>query len=317
MVNGDVFDFQTRIQDLADDVVASSGIELTVDDILQILFFIQYQTPRVNLDRVRSEDAKTLSTILDKVSDTVKAFYKRFLHDEFQINSDTQYRSQVALLPLLFYYHVRNVTTVPSGTEFTLLKQYFVLSQINDWALQSIVSSASKLIETRAAFPFEEILERVRHTPRSVDLSERGLLSLPFFSLKLLLPKKAFTLIENRRRLNPELEHVFPRNPREKDLPDEYDVGKLRLWNLQLGVPGDINSAKGNKMPKDFFQNRSGDLQTHYDFLPSIDINTSIWDYRNVGAFWRSRRELMLTEFQSLYKLEVHSETASQSAAQV
>lgn len=305
MIHVQNYDFQSRVQDIVDEIWSTTRIDLTIYDVLQILYFIQYQNPRIDLDRVRKREASDLTQLLNSAEQTLKAFYKRFLHDEFMINSSSLYRSQIALLPLLFYYHVNNIKDIPSGKELVSVKQYFILSQLNDWSLQSILLGAAKLMEkNKPEFPLEGIVTIVKTTTRSALLTEQSLLSMPNFSLKLLLPKKVYTFIENRGRLNPELEHIFPRNPREIDLPGGYDEGKWKLWNLQLAVPGDINMQKLNAMPQTFFTKRADALH-HYDFLPSSNITALEWDYHSVNEFWEKRRELMIKKLWDLYQLKV------------
>ena len=195
---------------------------------------------------------------------------------------------------------------IPKGKDLVSLKKYFILSQLNDWSLRAILMGVVNLIEnSKPDFPLEGILANVKTTTRSAILTEQSLLSLPNFSLKILLPKKEYTFIENRGRLNPELEHIFPRNPHESDLPAGYEEGKWKLWNLQLGVPGDINGQKLNIMPQTFFAQPGDGLRNHYDFLPSSDIGAPEWNYHNVKDFWEKRRELMISALGDLYGLEV------------
>jgi len=297
--------FQARLDDLAEEIASSTRIEITTYDLLQVLYFIQYGTPRVDLERVRRGDVSGLVDLLGTLTESTKAFYKRFLHDEFQINSASLYRSHLALLPLLAYFRKQNIKSAPRGEDLLRLKQYFILSQLNDWSLQVILSAAAKLIESGKEFPLDEIRAHVQNTARSAVLTEQSLLAMPNFTLKILLPKKAYTFIESRGRLNPELEHIFPRTPREQDLPAAYERGKTSLWNLQLGVPGDINGEKLQKMPQDFFRSHQQSLIAHYDFLPSKNIEEPVWDYHNVEKFWDERRKLMLNELAVLYKLDM------------
>ncbi len=88
-------------------------------------------------------------------------------------------------------------------------------------------------------------------------------------------------------------------------LPEIYGVDKYALWNLQLGVPGDINGEKLHKMPQGYFRSRQNVLVQHYDFLPTMDVEEPIWAYGNVGEFWRARRTLMLQALKQLYGLDV------------
>lgn len=311
MIAVEAHDFQARIQDLTEEIQAASRIEISIYDVLQILNFVQYNTPRVDLDRVRRSEVRVFGELLDRLEDPIKVFYKRFLHDEFQINSSSIYRSQVALLPLLVYFLRHNIRSSPRGEDLARLKRYFILSQVNDWSPQGIISAVAKLIEAEAEFPLEGVLaliEKTTRTTRSARLTERSVLGMPEFVLKVLLPKRAYTHIETRGRLNPEVEHIFPRNPKEKDLPLAYPSGKTTLWNLELGVPGDINGQKLHEMPQNYFRSRRELLVQHYHFLPTTDIEDPIWDYHSVEAFWKARRELMLQELRSLYGLEVVAE---------
>jgi len=304
-------DFQVRIQELTEEIQAATHIELSIYDVLQILNFLQYKTPRVDLARVRRGEVSIFASLLDRAEDPVKAFYKRFLHDEFQINSSSIYRSQVALLPVIAYFYHKQVRTCPRGEELARLKRYFILSQVNDWTPQGILSAVAGLIESTPEFPLERIIEQVKNTTgtaRSARLTERAVLGMPEFILKVLEPRKAFSYIEARGRLNPEVEHIFPRNPKETDLPSAYGSGKMALWNLELGVPGDINAEKLQKMPQDYFRSRQGLLSQHYHLLPEAQIEEPIWDYHNVEMFWGERRRIMLKELRALYGLDVVSE---------
>jgi hypothetical protein len=229
------------------------------------------------------------------------------MHDEFQINNSSIYRSQIALLPLLLYFYKNQMKDLSKIKDIEAIKQYLILAQINDWSLQGIISEAGRLINDRDYFPCEEIKSYVSKTTRAISLNENGLSSSPIFILKLLIPKKSYTYIKSRGRLNPELEHMFPQNPKETDLPDNYSRNVKSLWNLQLGVPGDINgrSGKWNTMPNVYFGSRLDVLQKHYDFLPTCNVKDPVWDYHNLEAFMSKRKELMMKEFMNLYNLGV------------
>jgi hypothetical protein len=311
LIHVEFYDFQERVQEIVADIQTGTGIELETYDILQLIYFIKYNTPRVVSERIKSSEIKEFQEILDNTIEPLKAFYKRFLHDEFQINNVSIYRSQIALLPLLLYFYKNQFRDLSKleHNDIEKIKQYFILSQINDWSLQGIISEAARLINEKDYFPLDEIKSYVSKTTRAINLTEQSLSLIPIFTLKLLIPKKSYTYIKSRGRLNPELEHIFPRNPKESDLPNNYSEKVTSLWNLQLGVPGDINgsSGKGNKMPNVYFKVRIDVLNKHYDFLPTDNIEDPIWDYHKIDDFLAKRKELMMSELIKLYNLKIDS----------
>ena len=307
LIHVEYYDFQEKIQEVVADIQTGTGIELEIYDILQFIYFIKYNTPKVDSERIKSSEIKEFQNILGKAIDPIKTFYKRFLHDELQINNTTIFRSRLALLPLLLYFYKNGLKDLSKIKDIEKTKQYFILSQINDWTLQGIISEAGSLIKVKDYFPLDEIKSYVSKTRpiRLINLTEQSLSSYPVFVLKLLLPKKSYTYIKSRGRLNPELEHIFPKTPKEADLPSNYSENVKSLWNLQLGVPGDINRDKWYTMPNIYFKDKVDILKTHYDFLPIYDPLNTLWDYHNFDKFLTQRKELMLDEFEKLYGLKV------------
>jgi len=307
LIHVECYDFQEKVQEVVADIQTGISIELETYDILQLIYFIKYNTPRVDSEKIKSNEIKEFQEILKKAIDPIKAFYKRFLHDEFQINNTSIYRSQISLLPLLLYFYKNQFKDLSKIKDIEKIKQYFILSQINDWSLQGIIGEAGRLINEKNYFPLDEIKSYVSKTTRATNLTEASLSSRPIFILKLLIPKKSYTYIKNSGRLNPELEHIFPRNPKETDLPNNYAENVNSLWNLQLGVPGDINgrSGKGNTMPNIYFESRLDVLKKHYDFLPTENLKDPVWDYHNLDTFLARRKELMMSEFMNLFNLRV------------
>lgn len=305
LIHVQYYDFQEKVQEVVADIQRGTGIELDIYDILQFIYFIKYNTPRVDSERIKANEIKEFQDVLQKAVDPIMAFYKGFLHDEFQINNTCLYRSQLALLPLLLYFYKNKFAGLSKIKDMKKLKQYFILSQINDWSLQGIISEAGRLISQKDHFPFDDMKKFVSKTSRAVSLTEESISANAAFVLKLLLPKKAYTFIKRRGRLNPELEHIFPRNPKETDVPDNYYEKVKSLWNLQLGVPGDINRAKWCIMPRDYFETKVYILRQHYDFLPTDNLKDPLWDYHNLDAFLAKRKELMLKDFENLYELRI------------
>jgi len=305
LIHVEHYDFLEKVQEVAADIEKGSGIDVEAYDILQLIYFIKYNTSRVDSERIRSSEIEEIRVSLGKATDSIKTFYKRFLHDEFQINSSSVYRSQLALLPLLLCFYKNQFKDLSKIKDIEKIKQYFILSQMNDWSLQGITSEAARLINANASFPLDQIKSHVSKTTRASNLTEQGISSSPVFTLKLLLPNKSYTYIKSRGRINPELEHIFPRNPKETDLPEDYSENVKSLWNLQLGVPGDVNRDKRNEMPSIYFETRPQELRQHYDFLPTEDLKSPLWDYHNLNAFLTKRKKLMLEKLGNLYKMKL------------
>ena len=307
LIHVEVYDFQEKVQELVAEIQTATGIELETYDILQLIYFIKYNTPRVDSEKIKGTEIKQFEDILSKCIDPLKTFYKRFLHDEFQLNNSSIYRSQISLLPLLLYFYKNQFRDLSKIQDIQTARQYLILSQINDWSLQGIVSEAGRLVNEKKYFPLDEIRSYVSKTTRSAKVTEENLSSIAPFVLKILIPKKSYTYIKSRGRLNPELEHIFPRNPNETDLPNSYSENVRSLWNLQLGVPADINgsSGKSNTMPSIYFADKQHVLKKHYDFLPDDDPKDPVWDYHNLDTFLAKRKQLMLDEFSNLYELKI------------
>jgi hypothetical protein len=182
------------------------------------------------------------------------------------------------------------------------LKEFFLLSQFNDWSLQALLTSFANLIPQSKEFPLDQIKQIViRDARRRPYLTEEVIANLPNFTLKVLVPTREYTLIPSKGRLNPEVEHIFPRTPDETDCPAFYREYSLKLWNLQIGVPGDLNTLKRNKMPADFFRDNEDKMRNHYNLLPTENLDHRMWDYHHIDEFCEARKALMIGELQRLY----------------
>jgi len=193
------------------------------------------------------------------------------------------------------------------------MKQYFILSQINDWNTQTINNKAADMaLSSQGDFPLDEIIAFVGNNNRLINLQSSSLENYKWFSLKILTPLRVFmTSAENPGRYNPELDHIFPQ--KLKGRPDDYAVDIV--WNMQP-VTGVINGSKLNAHPKVYFT--ASDEKTNefvnnkifeelYDFVPTIDYTTKpataspLWDSHIDFITWR--KEKMLKFFSEQYGL--------------
>lgn len=307
MIHVSHYDFQERVRFTANEIKNSTGIEIDAYHIIQLIYYIKFSTTKIDINRIAKDEIKSFTDIFKDIKEPLKIFYKRFLHDEFQINSDSLLNSHIALLPMIYYFTHHKIQNLKSidAIDFKNIKKYFIFSQTNDWSLQAILYKAKELISNNAKFPINQIIDFVKTTQRHAELSEDSILSNTYFILKMLSPKKSFTYIESKGRLNPELEHIFPIHPKENDLPENYTSLVNTIWNYQLGVPGDINSEKSNLMPETYFKDKENILSTHYEFIPDSNINHEIWDYHHIEKFMDLRKKMMFAEFKKLYDLSL------------
>lgn len=197
LINVEHFDYQQRVREVASEIREASKIDLDEDDILQFIFFVRFGTPKIDYQRVdKRETIQEFNAILGRAIDPLKVFYKRFLYDNFRINSKSLYRSQLALLPLQLYFYEHNLTNLANCTELSGLNRFFVLSQLNDWSLQTLLTGFAGLIREGDHFPYTEMANLVQAGGRrNVTVSATSMQQLPYFSLKILVPNKEYRSI--------------------------------------------------------------------------------------------------------------------------
>lgn len=282
----------------------TQGYYFAPNTILQMVYFIVKRTIRIEPDKVSDKEIFSFIDVLPALSKALKAFVKVFLSDTFNINNNSIVPRGGALLPLIMYAYNRHINGVSfhriSADNILKLKQYFILSQVNDWNTQTIINNCSGFaLDAIDDFPFEEISNFAGYNNRITELSTNTVENYVWFMLKVLIPNRSYVSSSNiSGRYKPELDHIFPM--KLKDRPDDYAVNII--WNMQP-VTGVINAAKSNEHPKKFFSapNNTEHLNNQYDFVPSIlDV---LWD--NHADFIKWRKQQMIDFLQSEYGLSI------------
>jgi hypothetical protein len=185
-----------------------------------------------------------------------------------------------------------------SPENFLKMKQYFILSQVNDWNTSTITQQASLLcLNAEKDFPLEEIKEIAIVKSRAGDLTIQRLENNVWFTLKVLIPNRSYIAADVDGRYKPELDHIFP--TKLENRPSDYSVNYV--WNLQP-VMGTINSDKTNTHPKTFFENESfAKYFEEYDFVPPLD--DLLWN--DWEKFIKERKNKMISFLKNQYSLEV------------
>lgn len=300
-------EFEENLQKISINIFAlSSGYSFSRNSILQVIHLIVKGNTRIDPERVKKEDIDAMIETASKIVEPLKEFFEFFILQAFKINNNSLVSRGLAILPLIVYLYknynnglnYRNLSNV----NIQRMKQYFILSQLNDWNTQTIVKKACEFINQNDDFPLEEIIDEInKHGNRRVDVSIENLENHKWFTLKIILNERLFVKANVDGRYAPELDHIFPQKLENR--PEDYSVDIV--WNMQP-VTGIINASKSNQHPKDFFmQDTKKEYITYYDFLPESfdDI-----DWTDHEIFIKNRKEKMINKFKELYQLEVHNE---------
>lgn len=307
------YDFEEKLQDFSRKIYNNTdkGYLFDAYNILQAIYLISKDSVRVDPKKINKEELNGFNEIWGKLETPLHDFFVDFIWGQFKINNNSIIPKKLALLPIIIYFYL----AYDKGINFKKLtqdnmlqlKQYLILSQINDWNLQSIVDKFTRLIKESIKksneFPLNQFISWLNETKkRNTELFEASFVDYQWFSLKILTPNRIYQFDPDARgRFNPEIDHIFPKNLEGQT--EEYYKAINMIWNMQP-VKGDINNFKRRRHPKEFFSSDEGKKYINaYDFLPSLNLKGEIWD--NPVKFINQRKEKMVEYFKNEYKLEL------------
>ena len=295
------YDFEEKLQLESKQIFTlTQGYVFETSAILQILNLIIKKTNRIAPDRVKDHELNEFITVFAELKSSLDAFFKHFIYDSFKINSKSIVIRGGALFPLIIYIYNRHKKGIHylkiENDNLLKMKQYFILSQLNDWNTQTIINECSEMtLNTDIDFPLDQIKQFVSRNNRFTELSIPSMEGYIWFPLKVLNPDVSYInggSVDGRYK--PELDHIFPL--RLNGRPADYSVNVL--WNLHP-VTGIINASKGNSNPRDFFQNQqNAKYLKEYNFLPK-DLNSPEWLDHNLFIEFRKQKmiEFMLQKY--------------------
>ncbi len=280
----------------------TNGYAFSANEILQLINLIIKGTTRIDASKVKSEEITQFKKIGSSIGEPLKDFFGEFFYKTFNINNSAIVSRKLAVLPLIVFSYQnyqkgkKMLNLDPDSVK--KMKQYFILSQLNDWNTQGFVEGATrKIVDDN--FPLDEIKEIAQEKNRIVDLRAETLECNVWFTLKVLMPNRLYINQKNTTgRYKPELDHIFPM--KLKGRPENYDVDIL--WNFQP-VAGKTNLLKSNIHPHDFFSNE--DTKAHiseYDFMPD-DLSSDEWN--DHVSFIAERKKRMIGFMKSQYDIDV------------
>lgn len=298
--------FEGDLDTLSGVIFDASKIEFTPAEILQFIFLIAKESPRVDSDRIKNDgDVDLLKNLLSEVSKPLKDFFESYLYGLLNINDSRIIPRKLALLPIMAYINERykkndkyEIKRIPFN-EIKLIHQYFILSQLNDWNTQTMITSFVKEARQAAAkqlsFPLDKIRNIATEKTRVGYLTLEAIKGQPWLALKIITPNRQYQFASTK----PQIDHIFPRNLEGKD--EIYKSNVDVLWNFQP-TPAGINNYKRAKHPLTFFKSEEGSkYYEQYDFLPQLD--SELWN--DEVQFISVREQLMINALDNLYGLKL------------
>ena len=295
------YDYEEKLQLEAKQIFAiTQGYVIETSSILQIIHFIIKRTNRISPERVKDHELKEFISVFDDLKGSLDDFFKHFIYDAFKINNNSIVIRGGALYPLIVYVYNRDKKGVPyrkiDNDNLLRMKQYFILSQLNDWNTQTIINECSSLaLDADVDFPLDAIKEFVGKNNRLTSLNISSIEGYIWFPLKILIPDVSYISSDTvAGRYKPELDHIFPMKLSGR--PADYNVNVL--WNMQP-VTGVVNASKGNTHPKTFFSSPTNSKYINcYNFMPD-DLSALEWSDHNLFINYRKQKmiDFMLSKY--------------------
>lgn len=295
------YDYEEKLQLESKQIFSiTQGYVFETSSILQIIHLIIKKTNRISPERVKDHEIKEFISVFNELKGSIDNFFKHFIYDAFKINNNSIVIRGGALYPLIVYIYNRHKKGVPyikiENDNLMRMKQYFILSQLNDWNTQTIINECSSLaLNADVDFPLDAIKEFVGKNNRLTSLNISSIEGYIWFPLKILIPDVSYISSDTVvGRYKPELDHIFPL--RLNGRPSDYNVNVL--WNMQP-VTGVINASKGNTHPKAFFSSPvNSKYINYYNFLPD-NLSAPEWsDHKLFIAFRKQKMiDFMFTKY--------------------
>lgn len=285
----------------------TQGYCIDADQILQLLNLLIRGGIRIAPDKTTPAEIDLFIKEWPKLKIAVEDFYTNFIYESFKINNQAIVPRKLAIYPIIVFFkiaHDKSLNFKKMNSETVKnLKKYFILSQINDWNIASIVDNVSKKIiennkdSTAPIFNIDNFKTIIQKN-RSWDLFEDWFVSYTWFALKILTPTRIYNFTpDNKNRYNPEIDHIFPQKG-EKD--EEYRKAVNIIWNMQP-VKGEINNYKRKRNPLEFFTAEDGAKYfNEYDFVEQLSSE----EWKNWKLFIENRKLRMIKFLKDTYDLE-------------
>lgn len=302
--------YEDDLNSISDKILSKTSYYFSSSEILQVINLIVKNTIRIDPSKIKKDDYKKFKETANKIEQPLIQFFDNFLFQWFYINSSAIISKKLALLPLIYFIYLKcekGINIIKYNKEDVLkMKQFLILSQINDWNPQGIVEGCVNLLKTGdGSFTLDNMKELVTTKNRMVDVSESTLENNEWFILKILTPKRIYDVrpeASSKGKYKPELDHIFPMNLESQKGNPDYKSSVDIIWNKQP-VDWKTNLDKSNKDPHEYFTNPDTSTNKYkYDFLP--DSMDSL-DWKDYKSFISNRKNKMIEFFQKEYSINI------------
>lgn len=305
------YDFEEELQLFSKEIyqITGNGYLFETEQILQVLNLLVRGSIKIAADKTKNTDIDQFIGQWSSLKRALTEFFSNFIWQSFKINNRSIVPRQQAILPLIIFFKMADEKGINfrklNNNLLIQLKKYFILSQINDWNLQTAIDRFSRKIiddnrsSNELVFPVDYFVQYFEENKqRNTVIYQEMFNGYTWFSLKILTPHRVFLFEpDSRGRFNPEIDHIFPKNLEGQD--NNYYKSVDCLWNMQP-VKGEINNFKRRRHPKEFFVSEDGKKYfSDYDFVPVI--TDTEWDDWQV--FINKRKERMSDFLNATYQI--------------
>jgi uncharacterized protein with ParB-like and HNH nuclease domain len=280
----------------------TAGYDLSHYFILLIINVIIKKTTRIDATKVRKDEISRYKTVFDNLKTPIQDFFQQFIFNTYKINNVSIIVRGNALIPLIIYVYYRSENGIKykdiETDNLNKMKTYFVLSQLNDWNTQTIISKNSELAQS-INLPLNEMIKIASDNGRVAELSTNTLEYYRKFSLKVIFKNRLLTNTGIDGRYNPELDHIYPVKLDNRPVGYNVDV----LWNLQP-IDGKTNLDKLNQNPLEYFKTKPIE-KSKYDYIDNIGN----YDWLE---FIKDRKIQMIEQFENEFNIKLAEKETSE-----
>ena len=285
----------------------TQGYYIDADQILQLLNLLIRGGIRIAPDKTTPAEIDLFIKEWPVLKVAVEDFYTNFIYESFKINNQAIVPRKLAIYPIIIFFKIAHDKSINfkklNSKTVQNLKKYFILSQINDWNIATIIDNVSKKVieinKSSASTIFNiDDFKPIIQKNRNWDLFEDWFTSYTWFALKIMTPTRLYNFTpDNKNRYNPEIDHIFPQKG-EQD--EDYRKAVNIIWNMQP-VKGEINNYKRKRNPLEFFISEDGSKYfSEYDFVEPISSE----EWKNWKLFIDNRKSRMIKFLKETYGLE-------------
>lgn len=285
------------------------GFEFSRDFILKTCLVLLNKGAQYKVSKFREQDIKALiESNWSDIEDSIKDVHDNLIGKTF-IQSDKVLTSYLTLIPIIYFrYHFPD-----KWNSVSRVNEYYVrtmLSAVFSGNPDSLIDKLIRRINKDGDFIIENIFDDIRNDGRSLDITQKTLLSISYTDKKIHLLFNLwydFNYKPAYQNNQPQVDHIFPQwhlksikqqKSDSKRKSSKYNKAhRDQLANCML-LTKEENGAgqKGGTLPKDWFKNKSPE----YLNLHLIPDDPRLWEEENHEQFLEERKKMIIKKFEYL-----------------